>query len=255
MSPGFESREHFHLLFLARFAQRFAGRKWAVKGGACLRFFHRSARFSEDMDIDVDPGIPVGTLAKGVEAILGSRAFLSALSARGVAELVTSAPKQTATVQRWKAGLGPGRGRAVLPTKLEFSRRRSGMPFMAGVPGGAILSAYSMAPFAAQYYGATELAAQKVAALASESRTAVRDLFDLDHLFANCGPDREKALRIVGAGICGAAARKARGFGRRDFREEVLPFLSGDLRDAYEAPASFEGLRARVLSALSAGLT
>lgn len=249
MAPGFETREYFHLLFLSHLSRRFAGRKWAVKGGICLRFFHRSARLSEDMDVDVDPGIPVSTLSRGVESILGSRAFLSSLVARGIGNLAVRTPKQTATVQRWKVGLAAGGKR--LSSKLEFSRRRSKMEYSAGIPGPATLEAHSMAPFATQYYGPTEMVSQKVSAMASASRTAVRDLLDLDHLLVNCRPDRKKAFQMAGPDAVASAARKARAFSWRDFREEVAPFLSEGIQDLYGGPGPFEDLRGRVLSALA----
>src|SRR3989339_1301589 len=98
-TPSFELRELFHLTLLRHLALRLAGRPYAVKGGICLRFFHRSPRLSEDMDMDI-AGIPVATLAHNVGKILGSAAFRARLREGGVSLVKISAPKQTATTQR-----------------------------------------------------------------------------------------------------------------------------------------------------------
>ncbi len=82
-NPSFEIREFFHLAFLRQLAHRLADRSYAVKGGICLRFFHRSPRLSEDMDIDIG-GVPVATLANTVERILEGRALAAALASLGV---------------------------------------------------------------------------------------------------------------------------------------------------------------------------
>ena len=69
MDPGFRIRESFHLQLLRLLVPRLASRPYAVKGGICLRFFHRSPRLSEDMDLDIT-GMPVQTLQKNVETVL-----------------------------------------------------------------------------------------------------------------------------------------------------------------------------------------
>ena len=52
-APGFEVREAFHLLLLQHLSARLTGRGYFVDGGMCPRFYHRSARLSENMDLDV----------------------------------------------------------------------------------------------------------------------------------------------------------------------------------------------------------
>lgn len=48
-----EIREVFHLEFLRWFGRKLEGRDYALKGGVNLRFFFRSIRYSEDMDLDI----------------------------------------------------------------------------------------------------------------------------------------------------------------------------------------------------------
>ena len=45
--------EQFHLLFLDQLGRKLDKRHYALKGGCNLRFYLRSIRFSEDMDLDL----------------------------------------------------------------------------------------------------------------------------------------------------------------------------------------------------------
>jgi predicted nucleotidyltransferase component of viral defense system len=45
--------EIFHLLFLRAFGARVDKSLFALKGGCNLRFFFKSVRYSEDMDLDI----------------------------------------------------------------------------------------------------------------------------------------------------------------------------------------------------------
>ena len=46
-------RELFHLEFLRCLSRKIRAEFYALKGGVNLRFFFKSFRYSEDMDIDV----------------------------------------------------------------------------------------------------------------------------------------------------------------------------------------------------------
>ena len=81
-----ERVELFHLLFLERFYPRLREpRLVTVKGGANLRFFHGSPRYSEDLDLDAHTIAP-GTLARHVEAVLAAPSLLRALEPRGMSK-------------------------------------------------------------------------------------------------------------------------------------------------------------------------
>ena len=79
---SFDLREFFHLALLRHLATRLSGRDYAVKGGICLRFFHRSPRLSQDMDVDIVSNVRLKTLQNAVDSILEGKAF--AASALGV---------------------------------------------------------------------------------------------------------------------------------------------------------------------------
>jgi len=243
-------REFFHLVFLRQLSQRLSGRRWAVKGGICLRFFHRSPRMSEDLDLDIEPRIGMDALRNAVETSLEGRPTSSALAAKGISGVRATAPKQTRTVQRWKVALLTG-GTNPLGTRIEVSRRREDPPFVAGTPGAEILERHALTPFMAHFYGPAEMASQKIAALASPTRTARRDLFDLDHLFTTLmvKPGDLNADRI--RGDAATAADKAGGFTYASFREEVLPFLDESMMGLYAHGPAFDALKDRVVAILT----
>lgn len=249
MTPGLQFRELFHLSLLFHLAQRLKNRAWAVKGGICLRFFHRSPRMSEDMDLDIEPLVRPDTLRKAVDTILASRAFRNGLAARGAADLRFSAPKQTGTVQRWKIALSAP-GSRMLPTKVEFSRRRERPLGASGIPDPETLQRHAFHPFAARFYDAPEMTAQKILAVAADSRHAARDLFDLDHLFHTIRVDPAKVSAILGD-VPESAVRNAGSFSFADFNDQVVPYLDESLMDHYKTRSNFEALRARVLDSLA----
>src|SRR5262249_3148165 len=114
--------EIFHLLFLRAFGARVDKSLYALKGGCNLRFFLKSIRYSEDMDLDIQK-MGVGTLRNNVNRLLADPAFLRVLRAQGLEVVKTSLPKQTETTQRWKLILRNAESGAEVPTKIEFSRR------------------------------------------------------------------------------------------------------------------------------------
>ncbi|OGH56482.1 MAG: hypothetical protein A3G34_16195 [Candidatus Lindowbacteria bacterium RIFCSPLOWO2_12_FULL_62_27] len=249
MTPlSFVLREFFHLQFLRHLGLRLAGRDYALKGGIALRFFHRSARMSEDIDLDVASRVRRATLQRAVDSILGGRAFLAAFAAMGVSRIQFSRPKQTETTQRWKIGLAMSRDVA-FSTRVEFSRRRDRIECLTGIPDAGVLNAHKVPPFAVRYYSAHDLAIQKIRALAAPARHAVRDLFDLDHLVTMAGVSLADVRQEVKEDA-ERAAEKAGRFNLKDFRAQVLPYLPEDLAPACETAGAFEDLKGRVERAL-----
>lgn len=250
LNPSFERREFFQLAFLRHFGLRFGGRVYAVKGGACLRFFHRSPRLSEDMDIDVVRGVRMKTLQNAVDAVLTARAFAGSLLTIGILGLQVTKPKQAETTQRWKIALRLS-GDTTLPTKLEFSRRRESLTYASGIPDAEILIRYKLPPFAAHYYDAAQMASQKILALTSLSRHAARDLFDLHHLFSMVKIEPALLARTIPQEAIDRAADHVTTFSHRDFSEEVLPYLPEDMMNLYADPDIFEKAKESVLAALA----
>ncbi len=76
--------EQFHLLFLDQLGRKLDKRHYALKGGCNLRFFLKSIRYSEDIDLDVQL-IPVNVLQDRVNQILTGVSLARILQARGMA--------------------------------------------------------------------------------------------------------------------------------------------------------------------------
>ena len=92
-----ELREAFHLLFLDRLLKLSDLRLYVLNGGANLRFFHGSPRYSEDMDVDVLGGA-VPTLRKNGYRVLNDAAFRRSLATLGVIDVEVNDPEG---VDRW----------------------------------------------------------------------------------------------------------------------------------------------------------
>src|SRR5579862_3363673 len=117
-----QSIELFHLLFLCQLGRKVDKKLYALKGGCNMRFYFKSIRYSEDMDIDIQI-INKDTLFKNVNKLLSSAPFNNILQAQGIEIINTSSPKQTTTTQKWKIELKSKHTALPLHTKVEFSQR------------------------------------------------------------------------------------------------------------------------------------
>ncbi|MBI5883673.1 MAG: nucleotidyl transferase AbiEii/AbiGii toxin family protein [Elusimicrobia bacterium] len=229
---------------------RLSGRRaYAVKGGICLRFFHRSPRLSQDMDLDVAPEIPIHELQDAMDSILGGRAFIASLLPQGITRIEVRKPKQTETTQRWKVSLFLGAGEP-LPTKIEFSRRNDSINYAAAMPDAELLWRYRVTPFAARFYDPPTMTVQKLGALAAPSRYAVRDLFDIHHLLRVVLVKPQDIAGLVNQKTVESATDKINDFTYADFKEQVLPYLSGELMDLFRNAQAFTRQKAEVEQAL-----
>jgi predicted nucleotidyltransferase component of viral defense system len=246
-APSFHDIELFHVLFLAYLARGTDKRSLVLKGGCNLRFFHRSVRYSEDMDLDVD-GIEPHVLRETVRAILASRPFNQVLESRGIGIEHVTEHKQTPTVQRWKLGLRTDTVRRPLPSKIEFSRRGldDGVEF--GSIDPALIASHRIAPFMVSHYGAAAALRQKVGALAHRAETQARDVFDVHHLLATGAP--RDALRDIDPGTLEQARARAATIDFAVFKSQVLSYLPMDDRSRFDGPDVWDTLVLEVLEAL-----
>ncbi|MFO1492232.1 MAG: nucleotidyl transferase AbiEii/AbiGii toxin family protein [Kiritimatiellia bacterium] len=238
--------EYFHLSFLRAFSARVDKRLWALKGGCNLRFFHRSIRYSEDMDLDIKI-LARETLRKNVAAILDSTALGAGLRLKGIELTGWSDPKQTDTVQRWKMRLRlPGRGLEA-PTKIEFSRRGLDAGAACAVILPEILNEHMLPVFLASHYARDAAIRQKIGALAHRAETQARDIFDLNLLLDAGGrppPDLGESLRLQ-------AVERAQMVGHEDFLSQVVAFLPPDWQDHYRDASAWDLILRRVVVSLT----
>lgn len=243
--------ELFHLILLSHLGRKLDKQKMALKGGCNLRFFFRSPRYSDDMDLDVQ-GITVDVLRDKVQAIISGKPFRTILEIRGIAIEHVTEHKQIETTQRWKFGLMvPGLDQPV-PTKVEFSRRglETGSLFEAVSP--EIVRFYELPPLMANHYPASVVWRQKIGAILFRATSQARDVFDL-HLLLDAGlkpadgfpMDRKHDLTQAKENIL------AMDFGQ--FKSQVLSYLDPELELPYDSEEAWDAMRWRIIEALGEG--
>ena len=240
--------EAFHLVFLRALAARAEDKSLvALKGGCNLRFYFGSIRYSEDIDFDVVTIAP-GTLKNRVERLLAGPLVVSPLRSIGIEIAETSAPKQTATTQRWKLGLRVHAASVLVRTKIEFSRRDaiSGATFDA-TPRGTTRT-HGLPPVLATHYGLRAAIAQKIHALHGRAEPQARDVFDLAHLFTK--GDQTFAPRPEESAWLPNAIDHALGISYDEYRSKVVGFLEPELAAPFESALAWQEMQERVVSEL-----
>jgi predicted nucleotidyltransferase component of viral defense system len=241
--------EIFHLLFLRGFGARVDKDLFALKGGCNLRFFLKSIRYSEDMDLDIRT-MSVGTLRNNVSRLLDAPSFAQALRTQGIEIAMTSLPKQTDTTQRWKLALRITESRAEVPTKIEFSRRGlSGEKAVESVDA-EIIRTYRLYPVIVQHYSVHTAFAQKVCALALRAQAQSRDVFDLKLLLDSGGA--QQPLPATAAARVADAIDNALAVDYDAFAGQVLAFLEPDYQEHYRSRKVWSKLQEQVVDALEA---
>jgi len=239
-------REVFHLEFLRRLGRAVKSENYTVKGGVNLRFFFKSFRYSEDMDIDVR-GIGVIQLKETVMKMLNNSSFQENLKPFGIAGIIPPdivKAKQTETTQRFKVHLISS-SEEDLFTKIEFSRRGfSGNPVVGAVDDG-ILRTYKLAPLLAPHYNSYSAVAQKLDALAARTAVQARDIFDLYVLSSQCDA-RGKYIDSLDAGVLSKAYDRIFEVDFEQFSDTVVSYLSGEDQMLYNKPKSWEEVRLKV---------
>lgn len=223
-------------------------REFVLKGGLALRALHGSERLTKDIDLDSPHEMPLDHAKARMRA-----AIKRALAGGCLIDAQVSEPKQTDTVMRWKINGTTRRGSRIHLT-VEVSRRPMPLADRAiereypnpRAGGGACAPAE---PAKALVYDSEAIAAMKVFAMASETRVAPRDLYDLDILIqAGVEPPAELLARY---GEKEVVAALGRAWGKIDlmdwpmFRSEVLPTLPGEVAEKF-GEAEFERMRLRV---------
>lgn len=221
--------ELFHLMFLRQFSASTDAKLYAIKGGCNLRFFFDSARYSEDLDIDICI-ISQETLKAKVDKLLASPALLKLLQSYGVTQLLVSTPKQTPTTQRWKIQLYYEVAEMPYHTKIEFSRRNDGInPVLSNV-GMKICQKYRLPPIRLPHYALKEAMAQKLLALAMRSQTQARDIFDLYLLLHHGSPELSSYFE---KNILSQAEEALLSVSFDDYKSQVVNFLEPDEQVIY----------------------
>jgi hypothetical protein len=237
-------REVFHLEFLRWLSRKLRPGQYALKGGANLRFFFQSPRFSEDMDLDVRD-VSAVRLQDVVMAGLGAPVLRDTLSSYGIRELVPPdlrTAKQTDTTQRFEVHLISSSGLDLF-TKVGFSRRGECTGAIVEPVATRILREYRMTPLLCPHYSAAIATAQKVKALAERKAIQTRDIFDLFLLDTQVAA-REKVRAST------EAVRKARTnlfqVEYAQFADSVLAYLTPEDAAVYGSAERWDDIRLAV---------
>ena len=234
--------EIFHLLFLRAFGARVDKALFALKGGCNLRFFLKSIRYSEDMDLDIHT-MSVGTLRNNVSRLLEAPSFAQAIRAQGIEIAKTSSPKQTETPQRWKLTLRATESGAEVPTKIEFSRRGLDDKKAVAPVDAEIIRTYRLYPVILQHYTVQTAFGQKVSALALREQVQSRDVFDLKLLLDAGGA--EPPLQASTTANLATAIDNALAVDYDAFAGQVLAFLEPDYQEHYRNRKSGPNCRSK----------
>lgn len=239
--------ECFHLAFLAVLPREFDPVGFVLKGGANLRFFFNSERYSEDIDLDV-VRLKEWQVRDKVNRTLESRALGLMLRTSGLSVDGFTMSKQTGTTQRWKVAVkSRDRGEPVR-TKIEFSHRElDPRRAIDPVPEPAI-ARYGMRPPLIGHYRIGAATEQKIRALAGRSETQARDVFDLDLLLRR-GDDPD---RFSDPEMLNRARDRALELPYEAYRDQVIPFIEPELAELRDDPGSWESMQAFVAGWLEA---
>ncbi len=245
-------REIFHFSFLDRLLKISDPHLYVLKGGVNLRFFFRSPRYSEDMDIDVLAG-SVDTLRKNGYKILQDAAFKRSLLTYGIADIEINDPtkaKQTNTTQRFRFGLITTAGQR-LPTKVEFSRRSNHVEnHVTEMLDTEIAREYRKISYYCQHYLGEDAVIQKIHALAGRPSTQARDVFDLGLLQAGGYANAIKLNMDLTKELRGRASEALMSLTFDDFKGHVVEFLDTDNRAQYDSSQAWEQLQGAILELL-----
>ncbi|MCK5581245.1 MAG: nucleotidyl transferase AbiEii/AbiGii toxin family protein [Candidatus Omnitrophica bacterium] len=237
-----QTRELFHLEFLRWLSRRIKAEFYALKGGTNLRFFFKSFRYSEDMDLDVHT-ISVEKLKDIVMEILNAKSFTDNLRAFNIAQIIPpniAKAKQTQTTQRFKVHLITYSGEDLF-TKVEFSRRGMSGTVAVHPISDTILRLYKMTPLLVPHYDIYSAVSQKIDALAGRAVTQARDIFDLFILSSQYDASEDKQARDTAQII--KAHENIFTISFEQFRDTVVLYLSAEDQMAYGNPSMWDEIK------------
>ena len=234
--------EEFHLTFLHVLTTALKPDLYVLKGGANLRYFFGSFRYSQDIDLDYLSDQP-WRLEEVVDRVLASPILGMSLRASGISLVNPTKPKQTDTTRRWKMGLTSTQTASdvTVRTKIEFSIRHGISQYEFATLPDSVIERYGLRSFSVQRYGLVAMIEQKIAALANRSQTKARDVFDLDLLFRLRAKSRNE--EVISSAYAQEASLRALELSDENFESEVVPFLEPEIARLYQAPDTWKRMR------------
>lgn len=239
--------ECFHLAFLNVLPSHVRRENYVVKGGANLRYFYRSHRYSEDIDFDAVLG-EGWKLAEQVDAALAASALSAQLRRYDIQVENINQAKQTDTTRRWKLLIGAPGHNDPISTKVEFSKRNGDTRFDTETVDEHVTKPYGLIRPILQRYGPSAATEQKIVALALRNETQARDVFDLDWLFSNFGGVVEPGS--LDPGHLEQAANSCAALTYDTYQGQVVPFLELDIVEIYGSEEAWNQMQTKVFEEL-----
>lgn len=233
--------ELFQSQFLAQLDKVIPPTSYSVKGGCNLRMLLGSPRASEDLDLDIQQ-VAKHTLQKRVEAI--EKHLKKTLCGKNINLKAFTAPKQTDTVQRWKAELEL-LGQQVA-TKIEFSRRGISDRTKRSPLRQDFQTAYQVEGVNLSHYGPNTALKQKIKALAGRKVSQARDVFDAAFLMgigATAPIDMDEPT-------IKDAETNTHSIRFQDYTGQVIPYLEDADAEKFNDEAVWNGLRQTIINLL-----
>jgi len=238
--------EIFHLLFLKQLESKLDKNLYALKGGANLRFFFKSIRYSEDIDFDTKI-IAKNTLQKKITTLLKSSSFEHILYSRGIEIVHLTEAKQTDTTQQWKCALQVANSSIPLPTKIEFSRRSIAGKVVFTPIDMDLIRAYQLYPILINHYSLEAAFYQKVVALISRTETQARDIFDLKLLI-----DLKVNTKTIPSSIkIKGTIENTKSISFSEFKSQVVAYLMPEYQEYYNTTQRWKDIQAHVIQTLA----
>ncbi len=226
--------ELFHVAFLDALQRKLDRSRWVLKGGANLRYFIDSPRYSEDIDLDICGEEPWG-MGEKVTGVLNGRLLETLLRVAGIEVEEVHESKQAKVTRRWKVGIRVPGHESLVRTKIEFSNRGFDERHRLEAVPERIVAPYALRAPLVQHYTDAVAGEQKVEALAGRQQTQARDVFDLDLLLRRRPLDKGK----LKADLLLKAGEIAMEIPFDAFEEQVLRFLEPEVRDYYDDEESW----------------
>ncbi len=237
--------EIFHLLFLKQLEGKLNKNLYALKGGANLRFFFKSIRYSEDIDFDTKT-IAQDTLRKKITNLLKSKPFEQILYTHGIEITHLSEAKQTNTTQRWKLNFQVKNSSVPLPTKIEFSRRTMAGKMLFAPIDMDLIRTYQLYPTLINHYTLEAACDQKIMALISRAETQARDVFDLKLLI-----DLKVNIKSIPFSIkIKEAIENTKSIGFSEFKSQVVAYLMPEYQEYYNSKHLWKDIQTQIIQAL-----
>ncbi|MGH2373449.1 MAG: nucleotidyl transferase AbiEii/AbiGii toxin family protein [bacterium] len=243
------SVEFFHLALLEVLQIRLDQACYVVNGGASLRYFYGSPRYSEDIDFDAI-GIARWKLEPKVDSVLVSRPLALTLRTKGLAISEVAKPKQTSTTQRWKLALRLAGQSEPIRTRIEFSHRAADTRYQLDQVALEIVEPYALRPPTVNRYLPPAMIEQEIEALAERSETQARDVFDLDLLLRQWPTAVTSDSGLVRR--LDPAIERVHALPFENYESLVIRFLDPGVAELYNRPEHWKQMQNRVAGALMA---